>query len=586
MCTIPGTSPGAPITLVDALESQAAAQPAHLAYVFLANGESEEQRLTYAALRSRVRTVAAQLQALGLAGQRAILLFEPGLDYVTGFLGCLWAGVIAVPAYPPDPLRMERTFSRFQGIVADARPAAILATGMILELAGYLLDEHAGFRGVHRIATDALPETLAETWRDPGVARDTLAFLQYTSGSTSEPKGVMLTHGNLVHNLGLIYDAFEIGPDSLGVIWLPPYHDMGLIGGILQPLYAGRPAVLMSPLTFLQHPFRWLSAVSNYRATHSGGPNFAYDLCVRKVTAAQKASLDLSHWRVAFTGAEPVRAATIERFCAAFAGCGFRREAFHPCYGLAEATLLVSGGKAAEPPRCRTVDAASLEHGRVALRDPDAPASVTLVGCGETLDGQEIAIVDPEAGTPCAADRVGEIWVAGDSVAQGYWGRPAETTETFRARLPGRERDFLRTGDLGFLLDGELYVTGRIKDLIIIDGRNHYPQDIELTVEGAHPAIRPGCTAAFPITVENQERLVVAAEVKPAATDTADACRTLDSASVVTAIRRAIAQNHDLDVYAVALLRAGGALKTSSGKIQRRASRAAYLAGALNLWNP
>ena len=588
MHTFPSESHDALSSLVQALECRAAACPTDLAYTFLADGESDEQQLTYAALQSRARAVAAHLQTQGLAGQRALLVYQPGLDYIIGLLGCLYAGVIAVPAYPPDPFRMGRTFPRFQAITRDARPAAMLATSLILALAGDLLDEHAEFQGVQRIATDMLPDQLADRWQEPSIGRDTLALLQYTSGSTAEPKGVMLTHGNFMHNLGLIHDAFELRPGVRGVIWLPPYHDMGLIGGILQPMYTGLPVVLMSPLDFLQRPFRWLAAVSKYQATHSGGPNFAYDLCVRKITPQQRAVLDLSHWQVAFTGAEPVRAETIDRFCATFAECGFRREAFYPCYGLAEATLIVSGGKTAEPPRCQAVDAGALEAGRVILRTADETGKTMLVGCGQTLDAQEIAIVDPEAGTRCAADQIGEIWVAGDSVAQGYWERPAATAETFRGRLAGSDRTFLRTGDLGCLLDGELYVTGRIKDLIIIDGRNHYPQDIEASVERCHAAIRPGCVAAFPITVEGEERLVVTAEVvrndrRAAATDAPDI---LDSARLITVIRQAIAQNHDLHVHAVALLKAGSALKTSSGKIQRRASRAAFLAGALDLWRP
>lgn len=593
MRTLQNKSRAAFPSLVQALECRAEAYPTNVAYTFLADGESDEQQLTYAALQGRVRAVAAHLQTQGLAGQRALLVYQPGLDYIIGLLGCLYAGVTAVPAYPPDPFRLERTLPRFQAITQDARPAAALATSLILTLAGDLLDAHAEFQGVQRIATDVLPETLAEDWRAPKIDGETLAFLQYTSGSTAEPKGVMLTHGNLMHNLGLIHDAFELRPTSQGVLWLPPYHDMGLIGGILQPLYAGLLVVLMSPLDFLQRPFRWLAAVSKYRATHSGGPNFAYDLCVRKVTPQQRTELDLSQWQVAFTGAEPVRADTIDRFCAAFAECGFRREAFYPCYGLAEATLIVSGGKIADPPRCQAVDAGALETGRVLLRaaDADGTAGATLLmSCGGTLDAQEIAIVDPETCVRCAADQVGEIWVAGDSVAAGYWGRAPATAETFRARLPGSASTFLRTGDLGFMLDGELYVTGRIKDLIIIDGRNHYPQDIEASVERCHAAIRPGCVAAFPITVDGEERLVVTAEVardyRPAAADPNAVPGVFDSASLITVIRRTIAQKHDLRVHAVVLLKAGSALKTSSGKIQRRASRAAFLAGALDLWRP
>ncbi len=582
-----------PKTLVSLLQERTAERPDAIAYTFLLDGDEQEARLTYAALQRRVQAVGAHLQGLGLAGERALLIYQPGLDYIIGFLGCLYAGVTAVPAYPPDPFRMERTFPRFLAITNDAQPAALLSTGEILDLAGDLFDEYQELRTLHRVATDALPDALAASWRDPEATGDTLAFLQYTSGSTADPKGVMVTHANLVHNLGLIHEAFEVKPTSTGVIWLPPYHDMGLIGGILEPLYAGIHVVLLSPLDFLQRPFRWLSAVSRYQADLSGGPNFAYDLCVRKVTDAQKAGLDLSRWRVAFNGAEPVRQETLERFAEAFAPCGFRREAAYPCYGLAEGTLIASGGKAGNPPVHVTVSASALGAGRVVPAAGDAAGdTVTLVGCGASLGAQAITIVDPDTLAPCAQDALGEIWVAGPSVAQGYFQRPEETAATFGAHLPNDPRPFLRTGDLGFFHGGELFIAGRIKDLIIIDGLNHYPQDIEHTVERAHPAIRPGCTAAFSITLNGEERVVVVTEVgkgyKPPAADApaAEAQRDtwLDPAAVRAAIRRAVSEHHDLRLHDIVLLRPGAAAKTSSGKIQRRATRASYLGGTLEIW--
>lgn len=579
------------ISLVQLLCRRAQEHPDAIAYTFLLDGEQETAVLTYAGLEQRVRAVAAHLQALGLSGERALLIYQPGLDYVIGFLGCLYAGVTAVPAYPPDPFRMERTFPRFLAIANDARPAALLMTSEILDLAGDIFDEYLELQRLHRVATNNVPGALAEAWQDPNVTAEALAFLQYTSGSTAEPKGVMVTHSNLLHNLKLIRDAFDVQPDSVGVIWLPPYHDMGLIGGILEPLYAGLSVVLMSPLDFLQRPFRWLSALSQYKATISGGPNFAYDLCVRKITEAQKASLDLSHWRVAFNGAEPVRKETLNRFAAAFASCGFRKEAFYPCYGLAEATLIVSGGNVECPPAYLMVSASALGAGCVVPSVEGAEDTITLVGCGAALDTQEIVIVNPETLAPCAADQIGEVWVAGDSVAQGYFQRPGETSATFAAHLPGSSRSFLRTGDLGFFHAGELFIAGRIKDLIIIDGLNRYPQDIELTVEQAHPAIRPGCTAAFAVTVAEAEQLVVVAEIGkgykaiPAnAVATADHPEWVDPAAVKAAVRQAIAENHDLRVNAIVLLRPGSVPKTSSGKIQRRATCAGYLAGTLDIW--
>ncbi len=583
----------APRTLVDVLRYRATQQPDIQIFSFLANGEVTGDHLSYARLDQRARAIGAELQRMGMAGQRVLLLYQPSLDYVAAFMGCLYAGAVAVPSYPPDPFRMERTFPRFHAIVTDSGPSAVLTTAAILELAGDMLDEHADFQGLTRLATDVLPEGTEDSWQQPEIDAGTLAFLQYTSGSTAQPKGVMLTHRNLMANLALIYESFAVGPDSSGVIWLPPYHDMGLIGGILQPLYGGLRVTLMSPLDFLQRPLRWLQAMTSTRATISGGPNFAYDLCVRKITAEQRAELDLSAWEVAFNGAEPVRRDTIERFAEAFAPCGFRKEAFYPCYGLAEATLIASGGEQGAAPVYATVDSTALAAGRAtAVANTDTQAT-TLVGSGRTLGKQRITVVGPETREELAEGRVGEIWVMGDSVAAGYWGRLEESATTFRATLAGNNQGpFLRTGDLGFLQGGELFVTGRIKDLIIIDGRNHYPQDIELSVEASHPALRPGCSAAFPVTVDGQERLVVAVEVgkqyRPAGTDGADPGRgeMLSGQEVRGAIRRAVSAQHDLRAHAVVLLAAGSIPKTSSGKTQRHASREGYLAGALEQWDP
>jgi acyl-CoA synthetase (AMP-forming)/AMP-acid ligase II len=586
------THPGAlPANLVDVIIRRAEESGAQLAYRFLADGESEEICLTYDELAASAARVAATLQDAGCGGERAMLVYQPGIDYVVGFLGCLLAGVTAVPAYPPDPFRMERTFPRFQAIVTDSRPSAILSTSNILDLAGDIFDEFPAFTGIARFATDALPEDAGAAWRRPDVTADTLAFLQYTSGSTADPKGVMLTHGNLMANLELIRHGFAMEQQSVGVIWLPPYHDMGLIGGILEPLYMGLPCTLMSPLDFLQRPMRWLNTLSKYGGTVSGGPNFAYDLVARKATQQQKASLDLSKWQVAFNGAEPVRQETIERFSAAFAECGFRKEAFYTCYGLAEATLIVTGGTVLTPPVYATVSAGELGRGRAARIEEGAADAQPLVGCGTTLLDQVVAIVDPETGERCPADVVGEIWVSGDSVAQGYWQKPEESERTFRATLPGDGRRYLRTGDLGFLdAAGNLFVAGRIKDLIIIDGRNHYPQDIELTVERAHPAIRPGCTAAFPVTEGGQERVVITAEIGKGYKPAPGASRPegdggpLDPAEVAAAVRKAVAESHDVRAHAVVLLKPGAAPKTSSGKIQRRATKASYLDGTLETW--
>src|SRR5437588_1323266 len=395
------------------------------------------------------------------------------------------------------------------------------------------------------------------------------------------PKGVVLTHGNLLHNLTLIQRYFEITSAARGVTWLPPYHDMGLIGMILGTVYAGVESTIMSPVAFLQRPIRWLQAISNTGATVSGGPNFAYDLCVRKITPEQKATLDLSSWSIAVNGAEPVRPETLDRFVEAFAPCGFRRETFYPCYGLAEASLIVAGGQKAAIPVVKTFQAAGLAQNRVVMADAEAwhenENLRMLVGSGQVAASQKIVIVDPESLTQCLAGQVGEIWVSGPSVAQGYWQKPEETECTFRAYLAGTgEGPFLRTGDLGFLQDEELFVTGRLKDLIIIRGRNHYPQDIELTVEQCHPALPADCGVAFSVDASGEERLVIVYEVERQ-------YRNLNVDEVVESIRQAVAEHNALQVYAVVLIKMSSIPKTSSGKLQRRASRDAFLAGNLEV---
>ncbi|HTU24479.1 MAG TPA: aminotransferase class I/II-fold pyridoxal phosphate-dependent enzyme, partial [Pirellulales bacterium] len=438
------------------------------------------------------------------------------------------------------------------------------------------LDQTPDLKKVGWVSTDELPRGLAGEWREPDVHGDTLAFLQYTSGSTGVPKGVMLTHANLMHNSALIAYAFEHTRSGAGVFWLPSYHDMGLIGGILQPLYIGQNSMLFSPMSFLQRPFRWLQAISRYRFTISGGPNFAYDLCVDKTTPEQRATLDLSSWRLAFNGAEPVRAETIDRFSEAFEPCGFRREAFYPCYGMAESTLIITGGFKSAQPVIRTIDTKALENNQVLDALADEEGAQNLVGCGSVLLDQRLIIANPYNMTKAADDQVGEIWVAGPSVAQGYWNRPELTEQIFRAHLQDTgEGPFLRTGDLGFLKDGELFVTGRLKDLIIIRGHNYYPQDIEHTAGKSHARLRSGQGAAFAVEVEGRQRLVLIYEVERR--------QQRELEPVFEAVRREVAAEHDLPVDAIVLIKAGSIPKTSSGKIQRHACRRAFLDGTLEI---
>jgi amino acid adenylation domain-containing protein len=554
-------------SFVDVLRERARSQPHERVFTFL--DEEGETHVSYRELDEGARAVAALLQRNLAPGDRALLLYPPGREYVLGFLGCLYAGVIAVPAYPPDPTRLGRTLPRLQALVADCRATAALTTSPVLDMVGFLTEEAPELRALRWLATDALEPGSADAWAAPRLSSESLAFLQYTSGSTGTPKGVMLSHHNLLHNSGLIALGFDASPRPVGVIWLPPYHDMGLIGGILQPLYRDVPTVLMSPLFFLQQPLRWLEAISRHGGTVSGGPNFAYELCVRKTTPEQRAALDLRGWEVAFCGAEPIRQETLDRFVEAFAPAGFRREAFYPCYGLAEGTLIVSGGRRAEPPVVRRLEREALDGGR---------GHVTMIGCGQPLGDQVVRIVDPETCEPCAPGHVGEIWVRGASVARGYWERPEDSERIFQACLAGSgEGPFLRTGDLGLFDGDELFVTGRRKDLLIIRGRNHYPQDIELTVERCDPALRPGCGAAFSVEVDGEERLVVVHELA----DRSGVEPVERARKAIARIRQSVAEQHELGAHAVVLLVPGSIPKTSSGKIQRHACRAAFLEGSL-----
>ncbi len=589
---LPGTFFG-PSNLVELLRHRARCQPNDIGFTYLVDGENEQVHLTYKELDRQARAIGAWLESHDLAGQRALLLYPAGLEFITAFFGCLYAGVIAVPVYPP---RRNRSLNRIQAIADDADARVALTTDAVFNRVMPLIDETPHLKQLTWLPTCQVPNDLESSWTMPEVYGDTLAFLQYTSGSTGTPKGVVLSHANLMHNSALISSAFEHTRSGKGVFWLPSYHDMGLIGGILQPLYVGRPNILMSPMSFLTKPYRWLSAISRFRGTTSGGPNFAYDLCVRKITPEQRKTLDLSCWRVAFNGAEPVRAETLDAFAEAFAPCGFHREAFYPCYGLAEATLIVSGGYVARLPVVGAFDAAALNRGEACNVEPNTEGARALVGSGEGLPDQRIVVVDPETCAVCLPGRIGEIWVQGPSVAQGYWRQPEATENTFHARLNGgagvspaseagqeASQDtsrndsgpFLRTGDLGFLQNGELFVTGRLKDLIIVRGVNYYPQDIERTVQQSHPRLRPDCGAAFTVDSDGREKLVVVQEV--------ERHKQLNLRGVFDAIRRAVAGEHELALDEIVLIRAGAISKTSSGKIQRHACRDSYLAGTLDV---
>jgi acyl-CoA synthetase (AMP-forming)/AMP-acid ligase II len=580
-------------TLVEILRWRALEQPDQRTYTYLLDGEAEGDHLTHAVLDRQARSIGALLQTYQASGQRALLLYPAGLEFIAAFFGCLYAGVIAVPLPPPNLAQPHRALPRLLAIIGDAQPSVVLTTSAILANTEGLFKQAPELQAMRWLATDAVGDELAQDWRAPIVTSDTSALLQYTSGSTAQPKGVVITHGNLLHNSAYINDVFALVPDSVTVTWLPAFHDMGLTNGIIQPMYKGRPCYMMSAVSFLMRPVRWLEAISRYKATISGGPNFAYELCTRAITSQQLEALDLSSWDVAYNGAEPVRADTMSRFSAAFASCGFRRSAFHPCYGLAEATLLVAGGSLKDE-MFHTVQVSAFEQNRVVAADVQDQNVRKLVASGHGLRDTRIVIVHPESSTVCAPDQVGEIWVSGPSVTQGYWNRPEDTERACRAYLEDTgEGPFLRTGDLGFMKGGELFVTGRLKDMIIISGRKLYPQDIELTVEQCHPALRPACCAAFSADGAGEEQLIIAAEIEPRyqprirGKTNGDAQKApngrlpLDIEAVVRAIRRAVAEEHDVRVHTVALLRAGHIPKTTSGKVQRHACQASFLKGTL-----
>jgi acyl transferase domain-containing protein/acyl-CoA synthetase (AMP-forming)/AMP-acid ligase II/acyl carrier protein len=562
-------------TLVDHFRAVFADRPDRRTFRFLVDGEGEPLSLTNAEFDRRVRALAASMRERVPAGERALIICPSGLEYVTSFFACLYSGIIAVPVYPPDPSLLQRTLPRLLGVIEDAEPAVVLALSDAAAVKDQFAEYAPALGNVRWQAVDDVDLTAAENWTRPEIHTDSLAFLQYTSGSTSRPKGVMVGHDNLMHNLAhLNGQFFGMDDDSHMVSWLPPYHDMGLIAGLLSPVFGGYPVTFMSPFSFLKRPFRWLKAISDHRGTLSGGPNFAYDLCAAKISDAEREQLDLSSWQVTLNGAEPVRMETIDRFTETFAPHGFRRHVFLPAYGLAEGTLAVSGGELTGDPIHRQLRADALGGNEIVDAKPGEDAR-RVVACGWSLADQEIVIADPTTRERLPEGRVGEIWVGGASVAKGYWQRPDATAEIFDAHLTTGEGPYLRTGDLGFLDGVELYVTGRIKDIIIIDGRNHYPQDIERTVEAVDTtALRPGCGIAGTREIDGQERLIVVQEV-------AVAPGRFDADAVIAKIRATVAAEHGVPVHAVALVKRGTVPKTSSGKLQRQACLNAFTDGTL-----
>jgi nonribosomal peptide synthetase protein BlmVI len=536
--------------------------PDRPAFLFLPDGEHEAARYGFGELDTRARAIAAVLQERGLTSERVLIAYPSGLDYVAAFLGCLYGGVVAVPCDTPEA---GASRARLRSIRDDCAPAAAL-TGVT--------GDYAELDGLPRLDVAAIPGDAAAQWAGPGPATDSLAFLQYTSGSTRIPRGVAVDHGNILANERLIAAACRHDGRSTFVGWQPLFHDMGLVATIMQPLFTGALSVLMPPVAFLQQPARWLRAISRYRAHTSGGPNFAYDLCVDRIPEADRPGLDLSCWQVAFNSAEPVREPTMRRFTAAFGPCGFTATAHFPCYGLAEATLLVTDPGKHRPPRLLRADAGGLRSGQAVPAAGPAPA-VPLVSAGRPAAGTDVRIVEPATAQPLAEGKVGEVWVAGASIARGYWNCGPDPAGAFGQRLPGAPgQRFLRTGDLGFLLGGELYLTGRLKDVIVVRGENHYPQDLEWAAQSACPRLRPAAVAAFGIEEDGAERLVLCCELRSYRDGPS-------AAEIGSLLHGQLLREHGIELHALLVLRRGGVPKTTSGKIRRQACRQAYLSGTL-----
>lgn len=555
-------------TLVQLLQARAGQHPDKPAYIFLPEGEGQGVEISYGGLDQTAKAIAIKLAQMGVAGDRALMLFPSSLEFVFGFFGCLYAGVIGVPAYPP---RRNQNLGRLKSIIDDCDPTIVLTTSKVMRVAEPLFAETPGLKDLKWLAVDEINPAEFDGWEQPSINADTLAFLQYTSGSTGDPKGVMVSHGNLLYNEAMIQQGFKFTENETFVSWLPLFHDMGLIGMTLQPFYLGVTAVFMSPATFLQKPFRWLKAVTDYKGTVICAPNFAFELCVRQISEEQKAEIDLSTITHSLSGAEAVRPETIESFISSYEPNGFKRDAFIPTYGLAEATLFVTCAEEGNRPLYKDVIASELTQHRAVVSEVSSDKTLKLVSNGKTSLDAKVAIVNTENMEALPEGQVGEIWTGGKHCAQGYWKNEAATTETFRGFLADGDGPYMRTGDLGCIIDGDLYITGRMKDVIIIRGRNHYPQDVEHTVQQAHVALKADAGAAFAVEIEGEERLIVVQEVERRFR------LRLNTDVVSAAVRQAVAENHELQLHTIVYLKPGKILKTSSGKIQRRANKQAFL---------
>ncbi len=557
-------------TWIEALLDKTRNVPDKLAFASLDETGRIHQQLTFAALMERAQLLARHLQQHTRPQDRVLLLYGPGLDYVEAFYACMLAGVVAVPLYSPQN---DRKLELIDSIAADCQAALALSTQPYCERMAARATSGVGT--LPWLATDCLREPPDAPWVPPAAGPDDLAYLQYTSGSTSAPKGVMLSHRVTLSHSAELQHLWDTTPDSVLVSWLPHFHDLGQVFSILHPVYLGMTSILMAPAVFMQRPQLWLRAISDFKASHSAAPDFAYMHCAQHVPEQDLAQLDLSSWRVAVNGAEPVRADSILAFDNRFAACGASLDMHRPSYGLAEATLVVTAHKSPWGPRIIWLDSEAFSRNEIRPCQDTHPKGLALVSNGCSAPGVDVAIVDPATGKRLGENTLGEIWVSGPAIGLGYWGRQ-DNAQVFQAAIDGEEpRRYLRTGDLGFVHEKELFIAGRSKDVIIVRGSNHYPQDIEVTVERAHPLIREGYTASFSVQENGFDQLIIAAERKRYYAEETD------YEDVVQAIQGAVVARHGIPATEILLLKPGVIAKTTSGKIQRSKCRAEYLEGSL-----
>ncbi len=562
---------------VEILQQRAQETPDRLSHMLLGAKEEENVSITYSQLDRAVKEMAAYLQHVAEPGQRALLVYPTGLEFIVGMYGCLYAGVVPIPTNPPG---MNRSAQRLDAIARDARAALILTTPEYQHAFLSEAEQFPDFAALRWVTRDSLHATPGLAWQPRRIQPEDTAFIQYTSGSTNIPKGVVISFRNLSTDAHAIRQTrrFELSDESVALNWAPLFHDMGLMVSVFQTLMDKTPSLMMSPIAFMQNPASWLRNIQKYRVTGSGAPNFAYELCINKIPLEKCEGLDLSSWKLAYNSAEPVRAETQQGFAEKFAPFGFNPIAFAPCYGLAEATLVVSSYTGEPKTITLTIKRSDFEEGRVTPTEASEKDSVTMVSSGQPLADLRVAIVNPQTKQRCESNHVGEVWVAGGNIAEGYWRRPEETEHTFGARIESTgEGPFLRTGDLGFTHEGHIYITGRLKDLVIVRGRNYYPQDVEMTVENSHPGLRAGGGAAFAVKINDVEQLIAVHEVQRRELPG------VDWNEVIKQVRANIAREHGIRAYAVILIRKSSIPKTSSGKIMRSETRRQFLENELDI---